>query len=103
MPGDAIPFRDYIPAQTDLNRIREWAIREGMVLDSDQLISEETIELISRFFTSDDSLSIAVSITPSQPNSSACTYLEYPLVPVAALVKREVEVEVVYWAMEPDS
>lgn len=100
-PKDAIPFRDFTPAQTDLNKIREWAAQEGMIFEADQLITEETVEEVSKSFEPEDQLAIGVQIIPAA--SEGFMYLEYPFVPTYTLVKKRIEAEIVYWAMEPDS
>ena len=102
MPNDAVPFRDFIPAQTDLNKIREWAIKQGMVTEPDVFITEEVAEEISKLFAPEDHLSIAVQVSPSSVSSDDYLYLEYPFVPMSTLTKKGLEVDIVYWAMSPD-
>ena len=88
--------------QKDLDTIRAWALREEMISQEDQLITEETVEDVSRTFSSDDELSIAVHVTLATNTPGEYIYLEYPFMPMNTLARKGLEVEIVYWAMEPD-
>ena len=87
-------------AAHDLEAVRDWALREKIILDEGQLLNDEMIKEISGIFAPLDELSIAVHVTHSPQGYS---YLEYPFVPVKTLAIRALQVEIIYWALESDS
>lgn len=89
MPKDIIP---------DPEGIREWAFRAGLVSEPDsQLVTQETMEELSRIFGPHDRLSILVHLY--REPSGALGYLEFPYVPTPTLVRKGLEVDLVYWLM----
>ena len=85
-----------------IDAIREWALNKEIVWEPDQFITDEAIEELSKVFAPDNNLSVAIHVTSHGNNPEAYTYLEYPFVPIGALIKIELEVELAYWSMEPD-
>ena len=81
----------------DLDHIREWATDTGLIFDKDQFISQETVDDVARLFTTGDRLSVVVHLYWDA--SAALCYIEYPYVPVATLIKRQLQVDLVYWNM----
>ena len=79
--------------------MRAWAIEEAMAIEEDQFITDDTVAEISKVFTPEDDLSLAVHVTRT---TNGDIYLEYPFVPMNTLVTRDLEIELTYWAMEPD-
>ena len=91
LPGDALLPLDSVPAQQDLGKVRDWAIQQGLVTDLDQLITEEVVEEVSKLFTLEDRLCVGIEIRD--------LYLEYPVVPMQALITKRPSADIVYWAM----
>jgi len=88
--------KDIIPS---LDRIREWAFEQELIWDEGQLITSERIEALSEHFVYEDKLSILIHLY--KDSSGNLCYLEYPYLPVRALIKRAKEVQIVYWQMIP--
>lgn len=90
--------KDIIP---DPEGMREWAFRAGLISDPDfQLITQETVEELSRLFAPQDRLAILAHVY-SEP-SGALGYVELPYVPIPTLIKKGLEVKLVYWLMRFD-
>jgi len=83
----------------DLNEIRRWAIESGLVFDEGQLLTGERVEKLKTVFTEEE-LRVAIII---ERNKEGLMYLEQPYVPLSALVKRGVLVELVWWRLMPKS
>lgn len=83
----------------DLNTIREWASNHDLISDPEfQMISEDRIRNIFRIWSPNDKLLIAISLAGL---GGKLDYLEYPYVPVRALIQRELPVRLVYWSIRP--
>jgi len=82
-----------------LEDIRQWAFNEGLIWDEDaQLITPEREKNLSKYFSPEDSLLILIHLyKDSQGNLN---YLEYPFIPLKTLIKKQKEIELVYWQMK---
>jgi hypothetical protein len=90
LPGDVL---------LDLDHLRQWALRQGLIFDPDaQLLVPERIQTLTKCFSYDDRLKIAISICEGQGKSF---YKENPYLPVRSLIRRAEEVAIVYWRMAP--
>jgi len=83
----------------DLDEIRQWAIESGLVFDEGQLLAGERVERLKTVFTEEE-LRVAIII---ERDKEGLTYLEQPYVPLSALVKRGLWVELVWWRLMPKS
>jgi len=79
----------------DLEHVRDWANREGLIFDEDQCVTQDTVRELSRFFTRDDRLSILIEL--SSAHSGGLLYVEYPYVPVSTLIKQDTHVKLIYY------
>ena len=79
----------------DLDLIREWAISKGLVFDEGQFVSHEDAHEAAQLFTPDDGLQILVDLFPE--DSSAVKYMEYIYVPISRLIKRDLEIRLIFW------
>ena len=86
MPGDVI---------FDGEHIRQWAIDSGLVDSEDRLISSDVVESLSKVFSSEDNLFVAMHISKNPDGS--LDYMEYPGIPVVILINKSLELEIVYW------
>lgn len=83
----------------DLSLIRKWAVDSGFIYDAEfQLMGNERVTEVSKVFTPEDKLLIAISF--SKQNDKV-DYFEFPYVPVPTLIKKNQEVEILYWRMMP--
>jgi len=92
LPGDIIP---------SLDSIRKWAFEQNLIWDEGQLITPERIEALQKHFAYEDELSILIHLYKN--SSGNLCYLEYPYLPVKSLIKKEKEVQIVYWQMWPSA
>jgi len=91
LPKDLIPNWD---------NIRGWAFKHKLILEPEsQLITSEKIEELRKHFIHEDKLSIIIHLY--KDSSGKLEYLEYPYLPLKTLIKRAIEVEIVYWQMIP--
>lgn len=80
-----------------VENIRRWAIEMGMAFPDDFEDEELVVEDVRKVFASDDKLSILVSIEQGRDDKLA--YIEYPFVPIRTLIKKNLEVSLVYWTL----
>lgn len=100
--GMALWGSEFLPGDIVLspNEIREWAFREGLVDDPEfQLITSERAEAVGKLFTVEDRLCILVHVY--QDDAGKLGYLEYVYVPIATLIKKGIEIGLVWWQMVP--
>lgn len=89
--------KDLIP---NWSNIRGWAFKQNLICDPEfQLITSERIEELRKHFVYEDRLSIIIHLY--KDSSGKLEYLEYPYLPIKTLIKRAIEVEIVYWQMIP--
>lgn len=89
--------KDIIPTW---GNIREWAFEQNLIYESEfQLITLERIKELRKHFVHEDRLSILIHLY--KDSSGKLEYLEYPYLPIKTLIKRAIEVEIVYWQMIP--
>jgi len=79
-----------------IGEIRKWAYQEGLIWEPDsQFVTPEREQNLCKIFQPEDGLLIAVHIY--QDSSGRLDYLEYPYVPVRTLIKKEMQIDIVYW------
>lgn len=79
----------------DPNSLRQWALREGLVTNPDiQLLVPQKLQELSKCFSSDDGLQIALAI---YEGDGGLTYFEYPSLPVRTLIRLGKSVRVSSW------
>lgn len=84
-----------------VNEIREWAMKQGLITDTEfQLLHQKKIQKLSKCFSSQDELLVAIAI---HEDSEKKFYMEYPYVPVKTLIKKGNDIQIVYWSMRPTS
>lgn len=89
--------KDIIPTW---GNIRGWAFKHKLIWEPElQLITSERIEELMKHFVYEDRLSIIIHLY--KDSSGKLDYLEYPYLPIKTLIKKEKEVEIVYWKMIP--
>ncbi|MBA7611101.1 hypothetical protein ES703_18317 [subsurface metagenome] len=89
--------KDLIP---NWGNIRGWAFKNNLIWEPElQLITSERIEELRKHFVYEDRLSIIIHLY--KDSSGKLEYLEYPYLPIKTLIKRAIEVEIVYWQMIP--
>jgi hypothetical protein len=81
----------------DLRNIREWAVREKLIFDTDQFVADEIVEDLVGKLNAEDHLEILVHLYEDE--TGAVQYVEYPFCPTAALIKRKLEAKLVYWSL----
>lgn len=85
-----------------LGNIREWAFKQNLIYEPKfQLITSGRIENLRKHFVYEDNLSILIHLY--KDSSGKLEYLEYPYLPIKTLIKKEKEVEIVFWKMIPTS
>lgn len=89
--------KDIIPT---FGNIRNWAFKQNLIYEPEfQLITSGRIENLRKHFVYEDRLSIIIHLY--KDSSGKLEYLEYPYLPIKTLIKRAIEVEIVYWQMIP--
>ncbi len=89
--------KDIIPTW---GNIRGWAFKNNLIWEpGSQLITSERIEELRKHFVYGDNLSVLIHLY--KDSSGKLEYLEYPYLPIKTLIKRAIEVEIVYWQMIP--
>jgi len=89
--------KDIVPTW---GNVRGWAFKNDLILEPElQLITSERIEELRKHFVYEDRLSIIIHLY--KDSSGKLEYLEYPYLPIKTLIKRAIEVEIVYWQMIP--
>ena len=84
-----------------LNHLREWAFQNGFANDPDaDFVGLERLAELKKHFVADDMLMILVHLTNE---FGKMQYLEFPYIPVATLIKKQVWVDIVYWMLRPTS
>ncbi len=92
LPGDIIPT---------LENIRKWAIDQGMIWEAEsQFIGDERYKDLSKYFDVEDKMLLLISLY--RDSSKRLCYLEYPYLPVRTLIKKDKEVEIIYWQIRPN-
>lgn len=93
---------EYFPQNLilSIDQIREWAKKENLIWDVEaQFISPERISILSRYLKYEDQLYILINLYKDE--SGKLHYLEYPYLPIKTLIKKAIEIEVMYWQMRP--
>ncbi len=91
--------KDIIPT---FGNIRNWAFKQNLIYEPElQLITSERIEELRKHFVYEDGLAILIHLYKA--SSEKLDYLEYPYLPIKTLIKKAIEVEIVYWKMIPTS
>ena len=93
---------EYLPGDIilSLTEIRKWAFEHGLIADPDfQLITEERVKELKKVFSLEDKLMILIYLDKDEQGE--LFYLEGPFVPVATLIKRRLEIDLVWWQMRP--
>lgn len=89
--------KDIIPTW---GNIRGWAFKNNLIWEPEsQLITSERIEELRKHFVYGDNLSVLIHLY--KDSSGKLEYLEYPYLPIKTLIKRAIEVEIVYLQMIP--
>jgi hypothetical protein len=89
--------RDILPS---LENIRRWAFESGLITEPDlQLLTQEDVELLHRFFDKRDGLALCLHLY--RDSEGSLSYFERPHMPIRSLVRRGTKVQLVYWAMRP--
>lgn len=89
--------KDIIPT---FGNIRNWAFKRNLIYEPEfQLITSGRIEELRKHFVYEDNLSILIHL--NKDSSGELEYLEYPYLPVKTLIKKAIEIEIVYWQMIP--
>ena len=87
--------RDIVPS---LDETRRWAFKEGLVWEPEaQLITPERAEDVGKLFGVEDRLFVLVQIYRN--DKGELNYLEYVYVSVATLIKKGIEISLVWWRM----
>ncbi|MBN1454465.1 MAG: hypothetical protein JW963_25835 [Anaerolineales bacterium] len=90
LPGDLL---------LDPNVIRQWAMKKGFISDPEfQLLHPEKLQSLSKCFSSEDELLIAIAL---HNKNGQAFYMEYPYIPVKTLIKHGTDIQLVYWRMSP--
>ncbi len=93
---------EYLPGDIilSLGNIREWAFKNRIIYDPEaQLIGEEGLKELNKHFVPEDRLAILIYLYKDNENNLC--YLEYPYIPVKTLIKKNKQVEIVYWQLLP--
>lgn len=89
--------KDIIPTW---GNVRGWAFKHNLIWEPEsQLMTLERIEELRKHFVYEDRLSILIHLY--KDSSGKLEYLEYPYLPIKTLIKKAIEVEIVYWKMIP--
>ena len=93
---------EYLPDNIffEINAIRKWAFEKKMLSESEgQFIGKQRLSELHNHFTPKDGLYLLIHLYQNE-NGDLC-YLEYPYFPVKLLIKREKQVDIVYWKVKP--
>jgi hypothetical protein len=82
---------EHVPMR--LGSIRDWAESSGLILNPDQILTQERVADISRVCLSEDDLLVGIAITGEPLN----VYLEFPYLPVRSLIRRGKPVDLLFW------
>src|SRR4051812_8690426 len=82
-----------------LERIRKWAIDANLIWDTEaQFVGDDVISKLHEKFDAEDRLGILVHTYENEIRP--LNYLECPFVPTATLIKRQLQVKLVYWELD---
>jgi len=93
---------EYLPHDVilSLSDIRKWAFKKKMIWEPEsQLIGKERLDELNKHFVSEDQLSILFHLYKDDKNNLC--YLEYPYMSVKTLIKKDKQIEIVYWQLLP--
>ena len=86
--------KDICPTLED---IREWAGKQNLIWDEAQIITPERVNVLRKHFLPEDGLAILIHLY--KDTEGKLNYLEQPFIPVRTLIKKQKEVDLVYWQL----
>jgi len=78
----------------DIDKIRDWAFKQGLIIDEFQIIDSEREKELSKIFQSEELL-IAVHVYKA--TKDFLDYAEYPYVPLKTLIKKKMQIDLTSW------
>lgn len=89
---------DHLPPDLliDLETIRSWAGKAGLIADRSHVLTPDRLSAISRTCSRDDGLLVAIALSS---DAGSLGYHEYAYLPVKALVRRGEGISLTYWRM----
>jgi len=82
-----------------LDSIRQWALKQKLIWDEAQLITLERIDILREHFVPQDGLAILINLYTD--SAGKLNYLELPYIPGRTLIKKAVQIQMIYWQMVP--
>ena len=98
IPGVTIWGAQLLPPEhstSGIDAIRSWVIDSAVSYGAGSFITQQTVDRLSKVFSSDDKLSVLVELIDTE--NEGLVYREVPFIPVTTLIKKAVKLELLYW------